>query len=427
MQDQTNFSWRLQLALKITAITCGCVLLLASAKTGNAPLDLAASAQFIADQFRTAPQLKWFFGIIFLSVGIFFVPVRAKTPRSFVGPKDLKNDSYILYLVDKYQIERNTVLNQLTVQNRIFSHRDGAIQFAHELECPSREAPVFSEDLDTSNNEVLTSADPIKTEAVEVISQTLDTSSAFTAAAAAFGRIEADLDGDEKVRLLDRLINQKQHTKLTVVLGVLLFSIALGGLYYANSQNKALLVVPVAPVSQTPESVAAADAASPKADQETVPPAVVVAETQDPSRASINLPINERWIGLWNSENGGKQKLSISPTTIKYGDEEFAWTGLRPKGVITCCPAFYEGSITKADLLARIPGAQDLSVAVKPENQKTLALVNSLSDGNFRKIVLADPFLKKYFFIYDQNFVYRISRDLGDKADLVVEPFKKKE
>jgi len=425
MQDQTNFSWRLQLALKITAIICGCVLLLASAKTGNAPLDLAASAQFIADQFRTASQLKWFFGIIFLSVGIFFVPVRAKTLRSFVGPKDLKNDSYILYLVDKYQIERNTVLNQLTVQNRIFSHRDGAIQFAHELECPSREAPVFSEDLDTENNEVLTSEEPIKTEAVEVISQTLDTSSAFTAAAAAFGRIEAELDGDEKVRLLDRLINQKQHTKLTVLLGVLLFSIVLGGLYYANSHNKVALIVPVAPALQAPEPVAA-DAASPKADQETAP-AVVAAETQDLSKASINPPINERWIGLWNSENGGKQKLSISPTTIKYGDEEFAWTGLRPKGVITCCPAFYEGSITKADLLARIPGAQDLSIAVKPENQKTLALVNSLSDGNFRKIVLADPFLKKYFFIYDQNFVYRISRDLGDKADLVVEPFKKKE
>ena len=425
MQDQTNFSWRLQLALKITAIICGCVLLLASARTGNASFDIAASAQFIADQFSSAPQLKWFFGIVFLSVGIFFVPVRAKTLRTFVGPKDLKNDSYILYLVDKYQIERNTVLNQLTVQNRIFSHRDGAIQFAHELECPSREAPVFSENLDSQDDEVLASPEPIKTEAVEAISQTLDTSSAFTAAAAAFGRIESDLDRDQDVRLLDRLTNQNQHTKLTVVLGVLLFSIVLGGLYYANSHNKVAPATPVVPAPQTPEP-AAADIAGPKADQE-MAPAAVATEAQDPSKTGINPPINERWIGLWNSENGGKQKLSVSPATIKYGDEEFAWTGLRPKGVITCCPAFYEGSITKADLLARIPGAQDLSIAVKPENQKTLALVNSLSDGNFRKIVLADPFLKKYFFIYDQNFVYRISRDLGDKADLVVEPFKKKE
>lgn len=425
MQDQTNFSWRLQLALKITAIICGCVLLLASAKTGNAPFDLAASAQFIADQFRTASQLKWFFGILFLSVGIFFVPVRVKTPRTFVGPKDLKNDSYILYLVDKYQIERNTVLNQLTVQDRIFSHRDGAIQFAHELECPPRLAPVFSENPDSHDEEVPESPESLKTESVEAISQTLDTSSAFAAAAAAFGRIESDLDRNKDVGLVGGMTNRNEHPKLTIALGALLFSVVLGGLYYANSHNKVASIAPVAPALQAPETVAV-DAAGPKAEQEAATVAVI-AEAQDQSKAGINPPINERWIGLWSSENGGKQKLSISQSTIKYGDEEFAWTGSRPKGVITCCPAFYEGSITKADLLARIPGAQDLSVAVKPENQKTLALVNSLSDGNFRKIVLADPFLKKYFFIYDQNFVYRISRDLGDKADLVVEPFKKKE
>jgi hypothetical protein len=41
--------------------------------------------------------------------------------------------------------------------------------------------------------------------------------------------------------------------------------------------------------------------------------------------------------------------------------------------------------------------------------------------------VLADPYLKKHFFIYDQNHVYRISRDLGDKEDVVVEQFKKQE
>ena len=427
MQDQTNLSWRLQLALKVTAIICGCILLLASAKTGNAPLDLNASAQFIADQLRTTPQLKWFFGIIFLSVGIFFVPVRAKAPRSFVGPKDLKNDSYILYLVDKYQIERNTVLNQLTVQNRIFSHRDGAIQFAHELECPPHEAPVFSENLDSQDDEVLI-PESLRTETVEPIAQALATPAAFTAAAAAFGRIESDVDHDHDVRHLDKLTNQTQHPKRTLVLKVIFVSVVLGGLYYAYSHNKLANIAPtsaIAPAAQTPEPVAA-DTSGPKAEQ-AVASALPTTEKQDLSKLAINPPINERWIGLWNSENGGKQKLSISSSTIKYGDEEFAWTGLRPKGVITCCPAFYEGSITKADLLARIPGAQDLSVAVKPENQKTLALVNSLSDGNFRKIVLADPFLKKYFFIYDQNFVYRINRDLGDKADLVVEPFKKKE
>ena len=78
-------------------------------------------------------------------------------------------------------------------------------------------------------------------------------------------------------------------------------------------------------------------------------------------------------------------------------------------------------------LLARISGAQDTAATLKPEAQKTLTMVNNLSEGNFKRIVFADPFLKKYFFIYDQNFVYRISRDLGDKADVVIEQFKKQE
>ena len=108
-------------------------------------------------------------------------------------------------------------------------------------------------------------------------------------------------------------------------------------------------------------------------------------------------------------------------------EEEFAWTGTRPKGIVQCCLAFYEGATTKSDLLVRIAGAQEHEVVPKPETQKTLALVNGLSDGNFKRIVFADPFLKKYFFIYDQNQVYRISRDLGDKADVVIEQFKKQE
>jgi hypothetical protein len=94
---------------------------------------------------------------------------------------------------------------------------------------------------------------------------------------------------------------------------------------------------------------------------------------------------------------------------------------------VQCCLAFYEGATNKSDLLARISGYQEPGVTLKPEAQKTLALVNGLSDGNFKRIVLADPYLKKYFFIYDQNHIYRISRDLGDKVDVVVEQFKKQE
>jgi hypothetical protein len=150
-------------------------------------------------------------------------------------------------------------------------------------------------------------------------------------------------------------------------------------------------------------------------------------EVKDASKPSATVPINERWIGSWIPEGGGKQKLLVTASTMKFGDEEFSWAGVRPKGIVQCCLAFYEGATTKADLLARISGAQDSGVTLKPEAQKTLALINGLSDGNFKRIVFADPFLKKYFFIYDQNYVYRISRDLGDKVDVVIEQFKKQD
>ena len=138
------------------------------------------------------------------------------------------------------------------------------------------------------------------------------------------------------------------------------------------------------------------------------------------------MPINERWIGMWIQDGGGKQKLLVTANILKFADEQFTWTGVRPKGVLQCCLAFYEGATSKADLIARISGAQD-PVTLKPEAQKNLGLINNLSEGNFKRIVFTDPALKKYFFINDQNFVYRISRDLGDKVDVVVEQYKRQE
>jgi hypothetical protein len=121
-----------------------------------------------------------------------------------------------------------------------------------------------------------------------------------------------------------------------------------------------------------------------------------------------------------------KLKLVISASNFKYGNDDFSWVGVRPKGVIQCCPAFYEGSASKSDLLQRIQ-QQDPNAGTQADQQKTLEAVKALSEGNFKRIVLADPLLRKYFFIYDQNFIYRINRDLGDNANVVVEQFKRSE
>ena len=66
--------------------------------------------------------------------------------------------------------------------------------------------------------------------------------------------------------------------------------------------------------------------------------------------------------------------------------------------MIQCCPAFYEGFTSKADLLERIQKQTSVGI-MKADQQKTLETVKALSEGNFKKIVLADPFLRKYFFI----------------------------
>ena len=85
MRDTAPQNWRLQLALKSTAMICGCILLLASAHSESASLDFAVLIKFVAEQLQTSAQLKWFFGIIFLSAGIFFIPEKIGPQKYFRG------------------------------------------------------------------------------------------------------------------------------------------------------------------------------------------------------------------------------------------------------------------------------------------------------------------------------------------------------
>ena len=93
MRDATFQSRQLQLTLKIVAIVCGCILLLASAHSNSASLDHNTFLTFIASQVQSASQQQWLCGIIFLSAGIFFVPIVVSKQRNFAGDKELSNDS----------------------------------------------------------------------------------------------------------------------------------------------------------------------------------------------------------------------------------------------------------------------------------------------------------------------------------------------
>jgi hypothetical protein len=426
MQDTATQSRGLQVALKITAIICGSILLLVSAHSGSASLDFGVLSQFVASQVQSSQQLQWLFGIIFVTAGIFFVPTKTNTanpPRSFSGAKELMNDSYVLYLVEKYSIEKNLVLDQLIVGDKIFSNVDDALAFVHAIECPAQMLePVAS----------FASPEVIRSTPEEPSPQPVNPNGFADNLRNPFANSQSLYSQTGTSSIQSSAWSEAKRIKVTAIAGVLLFVIVLGGLFYANSQAVRKVVQPVAVID--PASVNATASATASANSDQVVSGTITTqdtnsapEVKEAGKPSATVPINERWIGLWIPEGGGKQKLLVTASTMKFGDEEFSWAGVRPKGIVQCCLAFYEGATTKADLLARISGAQDSGATLKPEAQKTLALINGLSEGNFKRIVFADPFLKKYFFIYDQNYVYRISRDLGDKVDVVIEQFKKQE
>ena len=411
MQSPQYQSRQLQLALKIVAIVCGAILLVAATKSVNPFLDLAAFIQFAASQLQSTSQLQWFFGIIFLSAGIFFVPVKANKKKTFVGEKVLSNDAYVLYLIDHYQIEKNLVLDQHITCNKIFPSIQDALAYVHLIECDLKVTAPVGNNVTSSEAINIAEENPSQpTDSVEAEDNVLK--NPFINIQSAPEQVMAE-SWDEARRI-----------KAIGIFGTALFVVVLGGLYYANSNS----------VQNVPKPVEVATSVTPPTEasntDQVVSGSIPVQEATRASDAKEALkpltPINERWIGTWNAE-GAKLKLTVTSNLLKFNEEEFTWTGTRPKGVVQCCLAFYEGATNKSDLLARISGYQEPGVTLKPEAQKTLALVNGLSDGNFKRIVLADPYLKKYFFIYDQNYIYRISRDLGDKVDVVVEQLKKQE
>jgi hypothetical protein len=211
----------------------------------------------------------------------------------------------------------------------------------------------------------------------------------------------------------------EKSNRMPMVFILLLFALVIGGIYYAKTQSKKEEAATVAsPITQLNT-----DQVSPNST-----PVAPIPAAEAPVEAGVkpaSVPINERWIGTWAAQDN-KLKLVITASSFKYGNDDFSWVGVRPKGVIQCCPAFYEGSTSKAVLLERVQ-QQNSNAGSKADQLKTLELIQALSEGNFKRIVLADPLLRTYFFIYDQNFIYRINRDLGDNASVVVEQFKRPE
>ena len=398
MFEASQKSRSLEIILKLSALICGVLLITASIVSGNTFSSGSSPSQFLQDQLQLLVQLKWFIGLLFIVFGVLYSPQKALIQPMYSGPKDIGHDAYKLYLVNKYGIEKNAVLDQLTCGQRLFPSVAEALLFAHELECVNER--------------------PVRNEPSVAVHAPVDSQPSISST----DSIDASINDISRISSFSSQVVTppvEKHHRLIFLLGLPLFVVVFGGLYYANTHSvkeEVVVIVETAPSSNTDQVV------TNSIPTNTSPPAEQAAEIAPKSTLT---PINELWIGTWNAL-GNKQKLVITASNFKYGNDDFTWAGVRPKGVIQCCPAFYEGSTSKAELLARIQESA-ANAAVKGDQQKTLEMVKALSEGNFKKIVLADPFLRKYFFIYDQNTIYRINRDLGDNAELVLEPFRKQE
>ena len=393
MSDNPIYSRYLQIALKVVAVLCGLALLFAAAQSQVIGLDSEGLLQFFLSQIQNPVQFKLLVGLAFLVVGI-FSPMPQKSSARLSGPKDLQSSAYRLYLVNKYKVERNAVLNQLVCRNTVFASLEEALSYTHSLECPPQHPSHKAPSLDSLKD-------------------------SFSETASELAKV-AHTQSPQNTSLK---VGQESRNPLpiTMIIGPMLYLIVLGGMFYALSQNIAgpeIAQAPKAPEIQSPvESNSSNPNASAEAPSSDAAPTELTTQT---------VAINERWLGVWVAD-GSAQKLSITSTAVKYGNDEFLWVGARPKGVVRCCPAFYEGSTNKAELLTRMQAQQALLETPTIDSQKIAALVNNLGQGNFKKIVLADPFLRKYFFIYDQNYVYRIGRDVGDKSAFIFEQFKRQE
>jgi len=398
MHDISQKTQLLERIAKVAALLCGVTLVVVSIYPEDSPFKNTDRSDFVQDQWTLLLQLKWLIGVLLIAFGLLYPSRKLPSALEYSGTRDLSHDGYKLFLINKYRMEKNSVLDQISCHNRLFPNAAEALIFAHELECPiKRVEPLTPLDVHALSTAVNGNPPPINPPETSVS--------------------EASFNKTTDLGLAAQPV--EKSIRLPMVFILLLFALVIAGIYYAKTQ------------STKEEAPPATGSITQLNTDQVVPnsaPVDPVPRAEPPVEAAVkvaSVPINERWIGIWVAQDN-KPKLVITASNYKYGNDDFSWVGVRPKGVIQCCPAFYEGSTSKADLLQRVQ-QQTPNAGTSVDQQKTLETVKALSEGSFKKIVLADPLLRKYFFIYDQNFIYRINQDLGDNANVVVEQFKRPE
>jgi hypothetical protein len=95
------------------------------------------------------------------------------------------------------------------------------------------------------------------------------------------------------------------------------------------------------------------------------------------SGSAVAETINPRWVGVWYSDT--KQRLGVSEQQFNPGAEKCKWAGTRPAKSGTCV-AFYEGSISKAQLTNQLQQAEKAALDTAQRKSLPAADVQSIKD-----------------------------------------------
>lgn len=87
--------------------------------------------------------------------------------------------------------------------------------------------------------------------------------------------------------------------------------------------------------------------------------------------------IHPRWIGVWYTET--KQRLGVSEQQFNPGTDKCKWVGTRPAKP-TSCVAFYEGSVSKAQVTAQLQQAEKAALEAAQKQSLPAADVQSIKD-----------------------------------------------
>ena len=113
MHDVSQKTQSLGLIAKVAALLCGVALVVASIYPEDSPFKNTDFTDFAHGQFTLLLQLKWLIGALLIAFGLLYRPRTLPSVTTYSGARDLNQDAYKLYLLTKYRIEKNTVLDQI--------------------------------------------------------------------------------------------------------------------------------------------------------------------------------------------------------------------------------------------------------------------------------------------------------------------------